>query len=281
MPHPDPRSPVTLEQLLRLKRAERPDAEFWAKFDAELRQKQLAALVERRSWWQELPHLFARRAYLPIGAAAVLTFTFVSVRYYAPNHVELGDVGFAAPAAPRATAPASPRAEPAPSEADYARDDAVVSSREVEPLAIDDRTAVAAVASAPLSDKLPPRVGELLPWNARLAEETPSARAVAANLARLEETEPELVQSLFGPRFADATYTVEDAAAHAVQMTALGGLAARRNRVLATLADRQFTQDPTAPEVVRERLARRLGDTEASGGWTRVGVKADRVSLKF
>lgn len=281
MPHPDPRSPVTLEQLLQLKRAERPDAEFWAKFDAELRQKQLAALVERRSWWQELPHLFARRAYLPIGAAAVLTFTFVSVRYYAPNQVELGDVGFAAPAAPRAAAPASPRAEPAASVASYARDDAVVGSREVEPLAIDDRTAVAAAASAPLTEKLPPRAGELLPWNARFAEETPSARAVAANLARLEETEPELVQSLFGPRFTDASYTVEDAAAHAVQMTALGGLAARRNRVLATLADRQFTQDPTAPEVVRERLARRLGDTEASGGWTRVGVKADRVSLKF
>ena len=32
-----------------------------------------------------------------------------------------------------------------------------------------------------------------------------------------------------------------------------------RNRLLAALADRQFTQDPTAPEVVRERLSAKLG----------------------
>ncbi len=278
MPHPDPRSPVTLEQLLQLKRAERPDAEFWTKFDAELRQKQLAALVQRRAWWQELPHLFARRAYLPIGAAAVLTFTFVSVRNYSPDHVELGEVDFATAPAARQVAPAAPRIETA----------SVAASEEVEPIladaevpAIDDRTAVAAVAESPLSAQLPPQAGELLPWNARPLEESPSARAMAANLARLEETDPELVNSLSGPRLSESGLSLQDAAVHAVQMTAVGGLASRRNRLLATLADRQFTQDPTAPEVVRERLARRLGDTEISGGWNRVGVKADRVSLKF
>ena len=35
--------PVTLEDLLRLKRAERPAAEFWVRFDRELRAKQEAA----------------------------------------------------------------------------------------------------------------------------------------------------------------------------------------------------------------------------------------------
>ena len=272
MPHSDPRSPVTLEQLLQLKRAERPDAEFWTKFDAELRQKQLAALVQRRSWWQELPHLFARRAYLPIGAAAVLTFTLVSVRYYTPNHVELGEIDL--PAAPRVAAPASPRIEPASMEIASTADE----DREEAVELIDDRTAVAAVQ---LSERLPERTGELVPWSARAVEETPSARSIAANFARLEETEPDLVHSLLATHVSDNGFSIQDSAAHAVQVTALGGMASRRNRLLAQLAERQFAPDASAPEVVRERLARRLGDTELTGGWNRVGVKADRVSLKF
>jgi len=44
----NPPSRVTLEDLLCLKRAERPPPEFWSEFERELRQKQLAALVERR-----------------------------------------------------------------------------------------------------------------------------------------------------------------------------------------------------------------------------------------
>jgi hypothetical protein len=278
MPNPEQRPPITLEQLLQLKRAERPDAEFWTKFDAELRQKQLAALVQRRAWWQQLPHLFARRAYLPIGAAAVLTFTFVSVRHYAPDQVTLAE----------AELPASVRTVPAVPRADLAADRelaavAAAPLDESEPVSVqrfDDRTAVAA-APQPLSSQLPAQTSELVPWSARVSGDSPSARSIAANLARLEETEPELVHALLGPRMADTGYSLSDAAAHAVQVSAIGGLASRRNRVLAALQDRQFTQDPSAPEVVRERLARRLGDTEVAGGWTRVGVKADRVSLKF
>ena len=47
--------PITLEDILRLKRAERPPAEFWDSFDRQLRAKQLAALVEKRPWWRSLP----------------------------------------------------------------------------------------------------------------------------------------------------------------------------------------------------------------------------------
>src|SRR5664279_1192263 len=87
MPNSDRRSKVTIEDLLHLKRAERPAAEFWANFERELRQKQLTALLEKRPWWQELPQLFSRRAYLPIGATAILAFTLVSVKYYTPVQV--------------------------------------------------------------------------------------------------------------------------------------------------------------------------------------------------
>ena len=48
----DGKRPVSVEDLLRLKRAERPPDSFWADFDRQLRAKQLAALVEKRPWWQ-------------------------------------------------------------------------------------------------------------------------------------------------------------------------------------------------------------------------------------
>jgi hypothetical protein len=39
---------VTLEQLLRVKKAERPDAAFWADFDRDLQQKLFKTVVDRR-----------------------------------------------------------------------------------------------------------------------------------------------------------------------------------------------------------------------------------------
>jgi hypothetical protein len=75
--------PTTIEDLIRLKRAERPRAEFWAEFNQELRAKQLAALVQKHPWWQTLPSASFRvltRFRLPLGAAAVVAATFYSIR---------------------------------------------------------------------------------------------------------------------------------------------------------------------------------------------------------
>lgn len=78
--------PVTLEDILRLKRAERPSVEFWSQFDRELRVKQLAALVEKRPWWRtiSLGRILGgvRRFHLPLGATAVLAATLFSVREF-------------------------------------------------------------------------------------------------------------------------------------------------------------------------------------------------------
>lgn len=268
MSHPESRSRVTVEDLLRLKRAERPEPEFWTKFEAELRQKQLAALVQRRRWWESLPQLFARHAYVPIGAAAVLTFTLVSVRNYAPTAVvqehELAPTrSVAAEAAPRADIVSAVQAN-APTQTV-----AAAQPEEVAP------------ASVQLSEQLPAQTGDLVPWSAsRTVEDTPSARSIAKNLARLEQTEPELMNALLPGRVGE-TSDFRQAATEAVEIAAISAVSSRRSRLLAQFSDRQFTQDPTAPEVVRERHARRLGNTELTGGWTRVGVKADRVSLKF
>lgn len=64
----------TLETLLRLKRAERPDADFWRDFEQGLREKQLAAIVEPKPWWLGLSLLCGKllpSAPTLLGASAV------------------------------------------------------------------------------------------------------------------------------------------------------------------------------------------------------------------
>ena len=80
--NPDSKRPVSLEDLLRLKRAERPPAEFWDRFERELRAKQLSALVEKRPWWRSLSFARLARYQLPLGATAILAVTFITVRHY-------------------------------------------------------------------------------------------------------------------------------------------------------------------------------------------------------
>lgn len=80
----DGKRPVSLEDLLRLKRAERPPEAFWGDFDRQLRAKQLAALVEKRPWWQgwSLGAILAglRRHPLPLGAAVALGVAYLGLR---------------------------------------------------------------------------------------------------------------------------------------------------------------------------------------------------------
>jgi hypothetical protein len=72
---------ISLEQLLRVKRSERPTPDFWDHFDRELHQKQLSALVHGRPWFVRFGGwvgLWARRL-APITAAA----TAVAAGYFA------------------------------------------------------------------------------------------------------------------------------------------------------------------------------------------------------
>jgi hypothetical protein len=72
------RSQVTVEDLLRVKRAERPSAEFWADFEKNLRAKQLAAIVQPRRQWLGWSWKSLARWTVPVGAAAVLGVTFIN-----------------------------------------------------------------------------------------------------------------------------------------------------------------------------------------------------------
>ena len=69
----------TLEDLLRFKSAERPAPEFWVEFERGLRQKQLAALLNRPQGWARMRPMFVRglRWTVPIAAAAAVAVVLV------------------------------------------------------------------------------------------------------------------------------------------------------------------------------------------------------------
>ena len=256
---------VTLEDLLHLKRAERPPDEFWVGFEGQLRQKQLAALLERRPWWHSVPVALGRRAYLPIGATAILAMTLVSVKYFGTGAPEEAPTRVAPIHAARLKI-----ARQAPPAA------ATASAPQLARVAAPEHQVV------PLSDRLPDRASDLTPWSAPRSEDTPSAKAIAASLAQLEQTDPDLANSPFAGSLPSAPARVQlDAGQPVVELATYSTQASKRSRLLAQLDDRRFTPEPQAPELVRERLARRLADSDFSDNFSRVGLERGGVSLRF
>lgn len=247
MPQPDQRPKVTVEDLLRLKRAERPDAGFWTSFERELRQKQLTALLEKRPWWQMLPQLLTRRVYLPVGATAILAFTLVSMEYYAP--AQLAQVAAPATTSPVAadrtttstlapvSSPLVNRSESAPAE---------ISVAAVEPAAAE----TSAEAVELMSLLVAPR-----------ETDRPSARLLAASLTGLAETEAGFGREVLSNRLS-APVSLQSAAVATGELASVPNHSTRRSRLLARYEGRQLYPEPAPPAVVRERLARRLGETE-------------------
>lgn len=74
-------SKPTLENLLELKRHERPPEAFWDAFDSRLREKQLAALIPVESGWSRWYAGIGRFAKfgLPLAAAAAVAVSLVSI----------------------------------------------------------------------------------------------------------------------------------------------------------------------------------------------------------
>jgi len=116
--NPDLKSPVTIENLLQLKRTERPNPGFWTQFDQEIRAKQLVAIMEKRPSWWGLPKIFTSviRHPAPLGAAAALGLTTLGFHEFhlASVHRPAGAIAASAAAvvsitpAPAEVAPAAP-----------------------------------------------------------------------------------------------------------------------------------------------------------------------------
>jgi hypothetical protein len=160
-----PSSPrVTLEDLLRIKRAERPPAEFWMEFERSLRSKQLAAIVDKRPWWRLRSRSSSlNRWSIPLGAAAAsLTLVFTAIR--APHSAPPLTAGVPSNSSPAITTIAQVSAASPAVETSEALEPAIspsssiaqtVTALPVEPLAIAPTSvAVASTSSPALPDHL-------------------------------------------------------------------------------------------------------------------------------
>jgi hypothetical protein len=269
MSKPDQRAPVTIEDLLRLKRAERPSAEFWTNFEHELRQKQLTALVQKRRWWHELSVLVSRRIYMPAGAAAVIAFTLVAVRYSAPTQIAntASIINAADPAIETLTTTVITTSEE--DRLDTNNNESVVVAAESH------RANPAASAASPETEIDVTREASLV-LASREVEETVSR---PASLTRLEQSASDLADPVMGSRLSSPARVQAPNGAQS-ELAAMTNASASKYRLIARYVDRALSPAPSVPAVVRDRLARRLGD-DLGDDISRVGVVGGRVSLKF
>ena len=72
---------VSIDDLLRLKRSEKPDRQFWDQFDHELHQRMLQTLVKKESWylqvWNRLTSINSLTQIAGLTATAVVVSLFL------------------------------------------------------------------------------------------------------------------------------------------------------------------------------------------------------------
>jgi hypothetical protein len=262
---------VTVEDLLRLKKSERPAPEFWAAFDRELRAKQLAALVEKRPWWRTLNLSRAGRSlvryHLPIGATAILAIAYVATRDSRPLAAIESSATHSVAVTDTATMPSAAAAV-----APVNDSTAVAVSEETAPNA----TALEATYTSSNEAAAATVVADVAPQ-----PETPSARYIAANLRAAQLAEPVVARGLlaqahgFEARGLPAKPTVEPLA----QMTtpAAARTARLNSAMLAAFMNERSTR-------TSDRVAHRLsndGDDRLYETASRLVAKANTLGLKF
>jgi hypothetical protein len=280
---------VTVEDLLRLKRAERPAAEFWSQFDDALRAKQLAAIVERRPWWRiEFRGVAAGLARLrvPVGLAAVAVLSFVTVQQFrAPTNlaseapvndadVAGGTVVSVNGGALVAVTTTDPNLVNAALEAVVDADNAVapaLASAEVRSSAGAAVTSLslAAAAASPVSEES----GALA--TVGLASNLRSLRA--SGFTGLDSTGVAMLE-LGTLRSSARAASVEEPLARVTSPTE-----SRRERLAALVAPASMKSLSSAgsPDRVRERMISRLSEDELYSSVSRLGVERGGLRVSF
>ncbi|HYP16915.1 MAG TPA: hypothetical protein VEQ65_06860 [Opitutus sp.] len=263
---------VSLEDLLKVKRAERPAPEFWGEFERELRVKQLAAIVEPRPWWAPFIRVGARLSHyqLPIGATAVLALSFLTVHEYHEPAAGRTDLAEANLPVMTAHSVARVQVEPLPLPVEQPSFASANASSAPSEAAAADATTVAASSALPESEPLgEPAATEFEP--------TPSAIYMAANLAAAQAEDPTLMDDVFGARQhrGEVREPVRDPLTH---VTAPGEF--RRSRLLATALPAAAGASDV-PVGSSDRVARRLTEERLYDSFSRIGVQGDRVAIKF
>ena len=265
------RRPVTIEDLLRLKRAERPTAEFWPEWDRQLRTKQLAAILDKRPWWRDaLPRLGLAlgRYHLPLGATAILALTILTVREYRPVNPEL--------APPVATSVARVGAPSVP--LDGTDTGSLAELRQPAPVARDE------VEAASVEPQEISRTVSLLPTtrdSVADAMSRPAAREIAANLAIARATDPALariLKSAAGYELSAPRVQVEEPLA---RVAALHDTRQGRLQVYATNATYAPDTNSAVSRFHDRQVSRLSEDQLYEATIHRIGAKGDRAWLKF
>lgn len=275
--------PITIEDLLRLKRAERPPAEFWTTFDRQLRAKQLSALVGKRPWWQRLPQVLPNlfRYRIPLGASAVLALSIVSIRYHQSSPVA---------SAPRPNAPVIEQqivaSAPLPAIAVVSSPIAVneLPRRENLTLAAPEAPAQAVAVAMPSAPEplLVAEVAAPLVGGLKLDEDTalpsPAARNIAANLAVLRSSETAITRTLLAQNtgFEVRSAAIRTPVEPLQQITPPGD--SRRSRFLTAMV---ATATPGDSYRSTERAANRIVDERLYDQIHRFDARGDRLQLKF
>lgn len=248
---------------MRVKRAERPPQEFWSEWERELHVKQLAAIVEERPWWQvRVPALVRTMArwQLPVGAAAVMALTWITVREYRgiaePRPQAL--VEDTAPVVTAEMAPALP--------ATAARLNPVQADSTIVALAPTPPVAAAPQTSAPVETSTSSRTGEL-------ASHLMVSTLVVAGANQLGVIDPKPTDVL----------ALNQAPAQEPLARIATVKDARRSRLLDNAMGSAYAKVANA-EMARthDRVASRLSDDrfyEDEPG--RLGAAGDRLSFRF
>ncbi|WP_221030640.1 hypothetical protein [Actomonas aquatica] len=286
MKQPSNQRPPSLDDLFALKRAERPSQEFWDDFQREFHVRQRAAAIEPKRWWFVLPRIFVglSRYQMPMGAAAVLAVTFLSFREYREPGFE---VAFA-PASPVATnqstrellAPESAQIAAVSdeiSESQLVQNDDSIATQQV-------RVAVSSVDVA--ADPMP--LSPMVVWagvadrspSKSVAEPSPSARSIAANLAAVRAEQPEIARLPGEPQI---NLTASAPSSEPLAGIAMSVGSAREPLFAYQPAGSQLSddQDDADGPDIHSRIASRLSDDQLYESVRRLTAGGDRLTLKF
>ncbi len=255
------RKPITVEDLLRVKRAERPDAEFWATWQRETRSKLKITMGEKRPWWRSsLPRVWiaVARWHVPVGATALAVLAFFSVREYQPS---LPGVALAAPQ--------SLAAQGIQASAEASHSNLLSELRQDQ-----NSTEV----SKSLSGDVARSVAMLAPADDfHQARVSPAARAIAANLAYARSFEPEMVSELRSQSTFLAVAPIEEPLARVPTTRDL-----KRDRIMASYQSGSNSNGAVGSLRQQDRILSRLSEDKLyDAGISRVGARGDRFSVKF
>jgi hypothetical protein len=282
-------SRVSVEDLLRVKRAERPPPEFWAKFERELRQKQLAALVERRSWWHGPVAAFNRFGWLrlPVGAMTVLAVTVVSIRHYSSTDRIRDDsydvvVGNKL-ALPPKTSAITAESKPTENVRAVAPSPPVMFREETAPKSREAKRVVSEVPPPPSDAGLVQRVAELDDSAGSPVFESLSG-SLATRFRSPGVVDPVLLEATFHPvGFEERSISMlRSHSAAEVLPTAVAATEQRRSRLLADVGFAgTYAAEPSAPEHAKRSVLRHLAEDGWDRSISRLEAEADRFSIRF